>query len=163
MSKKATAKAIPQEVLDLVRKEFNDSEFVMKSRGTGKWSFIPLLQKALHHFLDQHKEELPNLVLQYPHGPTEDLLRRAFNLKSPPGATRSLRDLFCLYATHMKHDWNGVIKNFHNDKYLSLLDSDKPEAETAAPASPNITPNIDSFASKVADLLLEKLSAKEIE
>lgn len=163
MSKKATAKAIPQEVLDLVRKEFNDSEFVMKSRGTGKWSFIPLLQKALHHFLDQHKEELPNLVLQYPHGPTEDLLRRAFNLKSPPGATRSLRDLFCLYATDMKHDWNGVIKNFHNDKYLSLLDSDKPEAETAAPASPNITPNIDSFASKVADLLLEKLSAKEIE
>lgn len=144
----------------MVRKEFNASEFVLKSRGTGKWSFVPLLQKALHHFLDTHKEQLPNLALQYPHGPTEDLLRRAFNLKSPPGATKSLRDLLCLYATQMKLDWNGVIKNYHADKYGSLIDSDKVElAEIPAPVSPNI----DSFASKVADLLLEKLSAKEIE
>jgi hypothetical protein len=113
--------------------------------------------------LETHKEALPNLVLQYPHGPTEDLLRRAFNLKSPPGATRSLRDLFCLYATRMKHDWNGVIKTFYADKYLSLMDSDKAES-IESPSSASISsPNIDSFASKVADLLLEKLSAKEIE
>jgi len=162
MSKKATAKSIPQEILDLVRKEFNDSEFVLKSRGTGKWSFIPLLQKALHHFLEQHKEALPTLVLQYPHGPTEDLLRRAFNLKSPPGATKSLRDLLCLYATRMQHDWNGVIRQHYSDRYASLLDSDKPDTPDVAPAAP-IEPNIETFASKVADLLLEKLSAKEIE
>jgi Pyridoxal-phosphate dependent enzyme len=161
MSKKATAKSIPQEILDLVRKEFNSSDFVLKSRGTGKWSFVPLLQKALHHFLELQKDALPNLALQYPHGPTEDLLRRAFNLKSPPGATKSLRDLLCLYATEMKFDWNGVIKNLYADKYGSLLDQDK--TETAEVAAPTLSPNIDSFANKVADLLLEKLSAKEIE
>jgi hypothetical protein len=161
MSKKATAKQIPQEILDLVRKEFNDSEFALKSRGTGKWSFIPLLQKGLAHFLEHHKDELPNYVVQYPHGPTEDLLRRAFNLKSPPGATKSLRDLLSLYATHLTHDWNGVVKNYFDAKYLSLLDSDKVEPVETAPAPPS--QNIESFASQVADLLLEKLSAKEIE
>ena len=162
MSKKATAKSIPQEILDLVRKAFNNSEFVLKSRGTGKWSFIPLLQKALHHFLEINKEALPHLVLQYPHGPTEDLLRRAFNLKSPPGATKSLRDLLCLYATDMKHDWNGVIHQLNNDKCLSLLDHDKAETPET-PVVPAQTPNIESLANKVADLLLERLSAKEIE
>lgn len=160
MSKKATAKAIPQEILDLVRKEFNASEFVFKSRGTGKWSFIPLLQKALQHFLETNKDELPNYILLYPHGPTEDLLRRAFNLKSPPGATKSLRDLLCLYATHLKLDWNGVIKAYFHEKLGSLMDTDKAEQQdTNAP----VTPNIERFANQVADLLLEKLSAKEIE
>jgi hypothetical protein len=160
MSKKATAKPIPQEILDLVRKTFNDSEFISKSRGTGKWSFIPMLQRALQKFLDQHKEKYPTLLLQYPQGPTEDLLRRAFNLKSPPGATKSLRDLLCWYATNHEMDWNGVISHSFKEKYANLLDSEKtdpPPPETAA------APNLDSFASKVADLLLEKLSGKEME
>lgn len=156
MSKKATAKSIPQEILDLVRKEFNSSEFVFKSRGTGKWSFIPLLQKALQHFLETNKDQLPNYIVLYPHGPTEDLLRRAFNLKSPPGATKSLRDLLCLYATHLKLDWNGVIKTYHAEKYASLMDGDHDNAPAPAP-------NMEKFAKQVADLLLEKLSAKEIE
>src|SRR5687768_6562046 len=156
MSKKATAKQIPQEILDLVRKEFNASEFAQKSRGTGKWSFIPLLQKGLAYFLEHHKDQLPNLVVQYPHGPTEDLLRRAFNLKSPPGATKSLRDLLAFYATRLASDWNGVVKNYFDGKYLSLIDADKPEqADAGAPAS---SQNIENFASQVADLLLEKLS-----
>jgi hypothetical protein len=159
MSKKATAKQIPQEILDLVRKEFNSSDFVFKSRGTGKWSFIPLLQKALLHFLETNKDDLPNFILHYPHGPTEDLLRRAFNLKSPPGATKSLRDLLCLYATHLKYDWNGVIRSMFPEKYTSLIDVDKPEAGETNP----VGSNIESFASQVADILLEKLSAKEIE
>jgi len=161
MSKKATAKQIPQEILDLVRKEFNSSEFALKSRGTGKWSFIPLLQKALAQFLEQHKEQLPNYVVQYPHGPTEDLLRRAFNLKSPPGATKSLRDLLALYGTRLAHDWNGVVKNSFEGKYLSLIDTDK--VESVEPASQQSPQNLEKFANQVADLLLEKLSAKEIE
>jgi hypothetical protein len=161
MSKKATAKTIPQEILDLVRKAFNDSEFINKSRGTGKWSFIPMLQKALQKFLEQHKEKHPTLLLQYPQGPTEDLLRRAFNLKSPPGATKSLRDLLCWYATDNEYDWNGVILHTFKEKYLHLVDSDKTEVQ-AATESPAV-PNLDSFASKVADLLLEKLSGKEME
>lgn len=159
MSKKATAKVMPQEILDLVRKTFNDSEFINRSRGTGKWSFIPMLQKALHKFLERHKEKHPTLLLQYPQGPTEDLLRRAFNLKSPPGATKSLRDFLCLYATGNQYDWNGVILHGFREKYLPLLDTDKPETATM-PAPPA---NLDSFANKVADLLLQKLSGKEME
>ncbi len=161
MSKKATAKTIPQEILDLVRKTFNDSEFIGKSRGTGKWSFIPMLQKALQKFLDQHKDKYPTLVLQYPQGPTEDLLRRAFNLKSPPGATKSLRDLLCWYATNNQLDWNGVILHSFKDRYTPLLDSEKPEPHPTTDSP--VSSNLDSFASKVADLLLEKLSGKEME
>lgn len=161
MSKKATAKVIPQEILDLVRKTFNDSEYFTRSRGTGKWSFIPTLQKALTKFLEQHKAQHPTLVVQYPQGPTEDLLRRAFNLKSPPGATRSLRDLLCWYATANEYDWNGVILHQFKDKHLLLLDSDRQEAPPVP--DPAAAPNLDSFASKVADLVLEKLSGKEME
>ena len=109
MSKKATAKTIPREILDLVRQEFNSSEFISMSRGTGKWSFIPHLQKAIVQFIENEKTSHPDLLIQYPKGPTEDLLRRAFNLKSPPGATKSLRDLLCLYATKGKQDWNELI------------------------------------------------------
>ncbi len=160
MTKKATAKTIPREILDLVRKEFNASEFSTMSRGTGKWSFIPYLQKSLQKFLDDHKETLPNLIVQYPKGPTEDLLRRAFNLKSPPGATKSLRDLLCLFATQSKLDWNEVISTYYSDKYSSLLDQEKQES---TPEQSTATPSINTFANKIAELLLEKLSAKEIE
>src|SRR6478736_427132 len=160
MSKKATAKTIPREILDLIRQEFNSSDFNSLPRGTGKWSFIPNLQKALQKFIEEHKGNYPELCVQYPKGPTEDLLRRAFNLKSPPGATKSLRDFLCLYATQGKHDWNSTITAFYPDKFSSLLDSDKNEPVNA-PGSSN--PSIDTFASKIAELLLEKLSAKEIE
>ena len=160
MTKKATAKTIPREILDLVRKEFNASEFSTMSRGTGKWSFIPYLQKSLQKFLDDHKETLPNLIVQYPKGPTEDLLRRAFNLKSPPGATKSLRDLLCLFATQSKLDWNEVISTYYSDKYSSLLDQEKQES---TPEQSTASPSINTFANKIAELLLEKLSAKEIE
>lgn len=160
MTKKATAKTIPREILDLVRKEFNASEFSTMSRGTGKWSFIPYLQKSLQKFLEDHKETLPNLIVQYPKGPTEDLLRRAFNLKSPPGATKSLRDLLCLFATQSKLDWNEVISTYYSDKYSSLLDQEKQES---TPEQSTASPSINTFANKIAELLLEKLSSKEIE
>jgi len=159
MSKKATSKTIPREILDLIRQEFNSSEFNSLPRGTGKWSFIPNLQKALQNFIEVHKTDHSDLCVQYPKGPTEDLLRRAFNLKSPPGATKSLRDLLCLYATQGRHDWNETIARFYPDKFSSLVDGDKNEPAVSSAS----TPNIDTFASKVAELLLEKLSAKEIE
>ncbi len=162
MSKKATAKTIPREILDLIRQEFNASQFIAMSRGTGKWSFIPLLQKAIQQFIETLKTDHPDLLIQYPKGPTEDLLRRAFNLKSPPGATKSLRDLLCLYATQGKHDWNELIKQMFPDKFGALLDIEKQEEHSQTIATA-VTPGIDIFASKIADLLAEKLSAKEIE
>src|SRR6478735_5225478 len=161
MTKKASAKTIPREILDLIRQEFNSSDFNSLPRGTGKWSFIPNLQKALQKFVEDHKGDYPELCVQYPKGPTEDLLRRAFNLKSPPGATKSLRDLLCLFATQSKLDWNGVISTYYTDKYSSLLDHDKQESAPEQPAS--ASPSIDTFANKIAELLLEKLSSKEIE
>lgn len=160
MSKKATAKNVPREILDMIRQEFNASVFNNMPRGTGKWSFIPNLQKALQQFLQDQKQNFPDLATQYPKGPTEDLLRRAFNLKSPPGATKSLRDLLCLYATQGKYDWNKTIELHFPDRYASLLDDDR--TESVSP-SQNTTPNIDTFASRVAEILLEKLSAKEVE
>jgi hypothetical protein len=160
MSKKATAKTIPREILDLIRQEFTSSEFNALPRGTGKWSFIPNLQKALQSFIESQKNKYPDLLIQYPKGPTEDLLRRAFNLKSPPGATKSLRDLLCLYASKCKYDWNQTITHLYPEKFSSLLDGDKADSIYSAEAK---TSNIDSFATKVAELLLEKLSAKEIE
>ncbi|PZR20430.1 MAG: hypothetical protein DI539_10915 [Flavobacterium psychrophilum] len=162
MSKKATSKTIPREVLDLIRQEFNSSQFNALPRGTGKWSFIPNLQKALQKFIEDQKDNRPDLAVQYPKGPTEDLLRRAFNLKSPPGATKSLRDMLCLYSTQGKYDWNETIAQYYPDKFMPLIDSDKNETVTNTPQA-SATPSIDSFASKVAELLLEKLSAKEIE
>ena len=156
MSKKATAKTIPQEILDLIRQQFNNSEFISRGRGTGKWSFIPMLQKALQKFVEDERDRHPNLLVQYPKGPTEDLLRRAFNLKSPPGATKSLRDLLCLYATKCALDWNGVVAERWEGRYANLQDSDRPESKPPSPV-------IDSLADRVAEILLEKLSAKEIE
>jgi hypothetical protein len=135
MSKKATAKTIPREILDLVRQEFNSSQFIAMSRGTGKWSFIPHLQKALLLFVESQKAKHPDLLIQYPKGPTEDLLRRAFNLKSPPGATKSLRDLLCLYASQGKCDWNELIAERFPDKFSSLLDVEKQDDYSALPAS----------------------------
>src|SRR5258706_644222 len=162
MSKKATAKTIPREILDLVRQEFNSSQFIAMSRGTGKWSFIIHLKKALLLIIESQKTRHPDLLIQYPKGPTEDLLRRAFNLKSPPGATKSLRDLLCLYATQARFDWNELIADQFPDKFRSLLDVERQDdLGSAAPApSPR---GIDIFASKIADLLAEKLSPKEIE
>jgi Pyridoxal-phosphate dependent enzyme len=157
--KKATAKTIPREILDLIRQEFNSSEFITMSRGTGKWSFIPHLQKALAKFIETLKSSHSDLLVQYPKGPTEDLLRRAFNLKSPPGATRSLRDLLCLYATQGKYNWDELIAGQFADKFSSLLDQ-KPE--DTVPLVPSGT-SMDVFVNKIGLLLAEKLSPKEIE
>jgi hypothetical protein len=162
MSKKATAKTIPREILDLVRQEFNSSQFIAMSRGTGKWSFIPHLQKGLLLFIESQKTKHPDLLIHYPKGPTEDLLRRAFNLKSPPGATKSLRDLLCLYATQGKYDWSELITHQFPDRFSSLLDVEKQEDFSSGHPPPS-TPGIDIFASKIAALLAEKLSPKEIE
>lgn len=159
MTKKATAKPIPREILDLVRQEFNGSRFISMPRGTGKWSFIPLLQKAIAHFIEEQKETFPDLLIQYPKGPTEDLLRRAFNLKSPPGATRSLRDLLSLYATGGKLDWNGLITQHFQDRYISLLDVEKEEPSVPIKSKSGL----EIFTGKIAELLAEKLSPQEIE
>lgn len=159
--KKASAKRIPKEILDLVREQLARTGF-HESVGTGRWSFIHGLQKALKDFIKNTPSLDPQLALSYPQGPSEDLLRRAFNLKSPPGATQSLRNLLSLFATQNSHDWNSLISARFADKYKSMMDSEGEEVEPD-PAKAVTSTNMDSFAAKIATVLLEKLSKREME
>lgn len=159
--KKASAKRIPKEILDLVREELTRSGF-HESHGTGRWSFIHGLQKAMRDFVKNTPALDPQLSVSYPQGPSEDLLRRAFNLKSPPGATLALRNFIALFATQNRLDWNGLINERFRDKYKNLLDVDEAEAEEEPLKTIGDT-NVDSFAAKIANVLFEKLSLKEID
>jgi threonine dehydratase len=161
--KKASAKRIPKEILDLVREQLTKTGH-HESLGTGRWSFIHGLQKAMRDFVKQTPTLDPQLSLSYPQGPSEDLLRRAFNLKSPPGATQSLRNFMALYATQNKLDWNTLINDRFKDKYSNLLDVNEDEVEEEQePIKTLGTENVDSFAAKIANVLFEKLSKKEID
>lgn len=161
--KKASAKRIPKEILDLIREQLARTGF-HESVGTGRWSFIHGLQKAVKDFVKSTPSLDPQLSLAYPQGPSEDLLRRAFNLKSPPGATQSLRNLLALFATQNQYDWNSLINQKFADKFKSILDSEGDDAEPEPEASKGIvTDNVDSFAAKIANVLFEKLSKKELD
>jgi hypothetical protein len=159
--KKASAKRIPKEILDLIREQLARTGY-HESVGTGRWSFIHGLQKAVKDFVKNTESLDPQLSISYPQGPSEDLLRRAFNLKSPPGATQSLRNLLSLFATQNQLDWNGLIHDRFTSKYKNLLDAadEDIESDSTRPMDPT---NMDSFATKIANVLLEKLSKKEID
>jgi hypothetical protein len=159
--KKASAKRIPKEILDLVREQLARTGH-HESVGTGRWSFIHGLQKATRDFIKNTPSLDPQLALSYPQGPSEDLLRRAFNLKSPPGATQTLRNLLALFATQNTLDWNGLIRERFADKYQNLLD-ESDDHVVEEPMKTLGSENVESFAAKIATVLIEKLSKKEID
>ena len=160
--KKASAKRIPKEILDLIREQLARTGF-HESVGTGRWSFIHGLQKAVRDFVKNTPSLDPQLSLAYPQGPSEDLLRRAFNLKSPPGATQSLRNLLALFATQNQQDWNALIADRFAEKFKALVDGGDEDSVEQEPIKAIDTNNVDSFAAKVANVLLEKLSKKELD
>ncbi len=160
--KKASAKRIPKEILDLVREQLTKTGY-HESAGTGRWSFIHGLQKAVRDFVKNTATLDPQLSLSYPQGPSEDLLRRAFNLKSPPGATLTLRNLLALFATQNRLDWNSLINERFRDKYKNLLDEEEGESVEQEQIKSLGKENMDSFATKIANVLFEKLSNKEID
>jgi len=160
--KKASAKRIPKEILDLIREQLAKTGY-HESVGTGRWSFIHGLQKAVKDFVKNTSSLDPQLSLSYPQGPSEDLLRRAFNLKSPPGATQTLRNLLALFATQNTYDWNTLINEQFRDKYKHLLDQDEEDSAEPEPLKSLGAENMDSFAAKIANVLIEKLSNKEID
>ncbi len=161
--KKASAKRIPKEILDLIREQLARTGF-HESVGTGRWSFIHGLQKAVKDFVKNTPSLDPQLSLAYPQGPSEDLLRRAFNLKSPPGATQSLRNLLSLFATQNQQDWNTLINGRFAEKFKNLLDVDAEDSESESDPVKSLEPNnMESFATKIANVLFEKLSKKEID
>jgi hypothetical protein len=160
--KKASAKRIPKEILDLIREQLTRSGF-HESVGTGRWSFIHGLQKAVKDFIKNTQALDPQLSLSYPQGPSEDLLRRAFNLKSPPGATQSLRNLLSLFATQNQLDWNGLINDRFASKFSSMLDVDADDVVDQDALKSIDTTNMESFANKIASVLLQKLSGREMD
>lgn len=160
--KKASSKRIPKEILDLIREQLAKTGH-HESVGTGRWSFIHGLQKAVKDFVKKTPDLDPQLSLSYPQGPSEDLLRRAFNLKSPPGATQTLRNLLTLFATENSSDWNALINERFRDKYKNLLDEEDDQSPEEEPIKSLGTENMDSFAAKIANVLFEKLSNKEID
>jgi len=160
--KKASAKRIPKEILDLIREQLTRSGF-HESVGTGRWSFIHGLQKAVKDFIKNTQALDPQLSLSYPQGPSEDLLRRAFNLKSPPGATQSLRNLLSLFATQNQLDWNGLINDRFASKFSSILDVDADDVVDQDALKSIDTTNMESFANKIASVLLQKLSGREMD
>lgn len=160
--KKASAKRIPKEILDLIREQLARTGH-HESVGTGRWSFIHGLQKAVKDFVKNTPSLDPQLSLSYPQGPSEDLLRRAFNLKSPPGGTQSLRNLLSLFATQNQLDWNALINERFATKYKNLLDEEEDETADQDPVKAIDPVHMESFATKIANVLLEKLSKKEID
>lgn len=161
--KKASAKRVPKEILDLVREQLAKTGY-HEAHSTGRWSFIHALQKAMRDFVKNTPALDPQLAIAYPQGPSEDLIRRAFNLKSPPGATQTLRNFLAFFATQNKLDWNGLINERYRDKYKNLLDVSEDESVMEEEPLPTIgTENVDSFAAKIANVLFEKLSKKEID
>lgn len=117
--KKSSSLVIPKEVLSLVLTAFNNGSPIVKK--TGKSSFIDPLCHSITDFIRAHKDELPIIFSEYYNRDLKSLLLRAFNFKSPNGATKSFRNLLCFYLSNGKNNWNEIItNNFPN--YYNLLD-----------------------------------------
>ncbi len=84
-------------------------------------------------------------------------------MKSPPGATQALRNLLALFATQNTLDWNALINDRFRDKYKNLLDDSEDDTSEEEPVKSLGAENMDSFATKIANVLFEKLSNKEID
>ena len=154
--KKASSKVIPEEMLNLILEKLDSLKSGYQAK-TGQWSFIPHLRHALRQFLDLHKKSHPQLSILFPQGPSEDLLRRAFNQKSPPGATRPLRDLLFLFASDNARDWNATIQHQFMPRLQPLLDSLKEDVPLPADFK------VKNLADQLASVLAQKLSERELD
>jgi hypothetical protein len=105
--KKATSIIIPDEILDFILNAFNKKE--VRSHKPNGNSFVHDLTKAMNNFIHTNNEQFSFLRGKFPYGISEDIIKRAFNYKSPPGATKHLRNAFALYATDCKYNWNDLI------------------------------------------------------
>lgn len=115
-------KIIPEEILDFVLKAFNRKE-EEKTHLIREWSNIQPLTKSIKKFLKQNEDRLPSvLTFKFCEGISQGLIRRAFNQKSPNGASKELRDLLAYYATDGKNNWNELINEYFIDKFFGLLD-----------------------------------------
>lgn len=65
------------------------------------------------------------IAAKFSTGISVELIKRAFNKKSPAGASKELRDLLCYYATRGKRNWNQVISDSY-PQHIDHIDIPKP-------------------------------------
>ena len=115
----ATSIILPIDIREYILNYFNDKE--SRNHKTGCNSFVHDLTKALNKFIYYHNDRFPFLRGKFPYGISEDLIKRAFNFKSPHGATKDLRNALSLYATDCKYNWNDLITvNFPHHALLLI-------------------------------------------
>ncbi|MGD0710924.1 MAG: hypothetical protein ABR968_07050 [Bacteroidales bacterium] len=117
--KKATSVILPADVLRFILNAFNKKG--KRSRRAGSYGYIHDLTKSITNFMDNKRGCFPELDALFAHGVTECMVKRAFNLKTPYGATKDMRNILALYASNGKLNWNQFIeKRFPH--HISLLD-----------------------------------------
>lgn len=121
--KHPTSKIIPEEILNLVQQTFNKNG--ERKSATGRWSYIPDLVVSVNRFIHSNAERFPLYVSKFHPGVSEDLINRAFNRKSPNGATKELRNLLAHYATDGQHNWNELIRQYFMDAAGHLMDENE--------------------------------------
>jgi cysteine synthase len=145
--KPPTSKIIPEEILSLIRQTFNKNG--IRKNTTGKWSYMPDLVVSVNTFIKSNADQFPVYVSKFHQGVSEDLMNRAFNRKSPNGATKELRNLLAHYATEGQDNWNELIDRHFADVYPDLAD----EREQAKAADQKKISNEDIY-----NLLMQHLS-----
>jgi cysteine synthase len=150
--KQPTSKIIPEEILNLVQQTFNRNG--VRKNTTGKWSYIPDLVVSVNHFIQGSSDRFPLYASKFYPGVSEDLMNRAFNRKSPNGATKELRNLLAHYATDGQHNWNELITQHFSDAHSHLVDDhEQPRPATDQKKISN---------EDIYNLLLQHISQNEI-
>ena len=119
----ATSVIVPDDILNYILCAFNKNE--KRSHKTGCSSFIHDFTRALNRFINSNDKRFPLLKIKFCYGVSNDHIKRAFNFKSPHGATRDLRNALALYASDAGCNWNQLIEK-HFPLHILLLD--KPDA-----------------------------------
>jgi len=106
--KKATSLVIPSDILEFILHSFYKN---CKRQNRKRCNnFIYDLVKDINNFIETNSNNLPFLKSKFYNGITDDHLRRAFNVKTPNGATCEMRNALAYYATHGKMNWNRLIE-----------------------------------------------------
>jgi hypothetical protein len=149
--KKATSVIIPVDIRRYILNAFNHKG--KRSNRPGSYGYIHDLTKSITNFMDAKRGCYPELDAIFAHGVSKCMVKRAFNLKTPYGATKDMRNVLALYASNAKMDWNLLIdKQFPN--YISLID--KQEEYTEPPRQKHTIDELYELDLKILQLLQKR-------
>jgi len=115
----ATSVILPKDILKFILRAFIRKG--VRSRRTECSAYIHDFTKDINRFIAENTGRFPDIDSKFHHVLSECTAKRALNKKTPPGATRELRNLLALYATDGELEWNQFINTYfpcHN----ALLD-----------------------------------------